>query len=64
MNTTQAMDTPQWIELRSHNRLWARYNPSTHTIELARQDVRVVFDLRKYQRQRKEQQQRQAVVGG
>lgn len=40
----------QWIELRAHGRMWARYNPTTHVVEFARGDVRAVFDLTKYKR--------------
>lgn len=45
----------KWIELRSHGRLWARYNPQTNQVEFARQDVRAVFDLSKIQRQQQNQ---------
>ena len=41
--------SPRWIELRAHGRMWGRYNPHTQEIEFARQDVRVVFDLRLFQ---------------
>lgn len=41
---------PRWVELFAHNKLWARYNPSTNQIEFARNDLRVVFDLTEYKR--------------
>lgn len=36
----------QWIELRFHNRLWGRYDPHRRIIEISRQNVRAVFDLK------------------
>ena len=42
----QPNTSPRWSELRSHGRMWGRYNPHTQEIEFARRDVRVVFDLR------------------
>lgn len=38
----------QWVELRAHGRMWGRYNPTTHVVEFARNELRVVFDLTQY----------------
>lgn len=40
--------TPRWIDLRRAGRFWGRYCPQTHQLELAKGEVRVVFNLGEY----------------